>query len=493
VTAVRPDGGDDVEVLDTPEAGVKALRGSVLRTGGYVVGLLLGLISAPLLIRHLGIVDFGRYVTVTSVIALVAGGAEGGLNAIGLREYVRTSGAERRAVMRDLLGIRLALTSTGALLAIAFTLVAGYDSDMVLGAVGAAAALLFLTTQDFLGVGLQGDLRFGLATAAELVRQVVTTALIVTLVLVGAGLVPLLWVSLPAGLVGLSFAAILVRKRMPLRPSFDLARWRPLVRDTLPYAIAVAIGIAYFRAAMLVTSLVTSDVQTGYFATSFRIVELLLGVPTLVMGAAFPILARAGAGDRERHSQAMRRILELALTTGALMALGTALIAPFAVRVLAGPDFEPSVPVLRLQALALAANFIGVAASYGLLSQGKNKAILAANACGLAAVVVLNLIFASAYGAEGAAGATAAAEAVLMLALLGALARAQPGLGSAARMLPPVALASAVGACALLLPLPSLLQAVIGVAAFVGVLVVLRRFPPEVREIVGSLRLRSGA
>src|SRR4051794_17476340 len=74
---VRPDGGDDdddVHILDTPEAGVKSLRGGALRIGGYGIGLLLGLISAPLLIRHLGVVDFGRYVTVTSIVGLVAAG-----------------------------------------------------------------------------------------------------------------------------------------------------------------------------------------------------------------------------------------------------------------------------------------------------------------------------------------------------------------------------------------------------------------------------------
>ncbi|MEA2426931.1 MAG: hypothetical protein QOF37_559 [Thermoleophilaceae bacterium] len=492
MTAVRPD-GDDVEVLDTPEAGVKALRGSVVRAGGYGLGLLLGLISAPLLIRHLGIVDFGRYVTVASVVALVAGGTEGGLNAIALREFARTSGPARRAVMRDLLGMRLSLTTIGAFGAVAFSILAGYDSDMVLGTVGGALALLFLTTQDFLVVGLQGELRFGLATAAELVRQVAATALIVTLVLVGAGLVPLLWVPLPAGIIGLTFASALVRTRMPLRPSFDVARWRPLLLDTLPYAIAVAIGIAYFRAAMLVTSLVTSKVETGYFATSFRIIEMLLGIPGLVVGAAFPILARASVGDRARHSHALRRILELALVAGAFTALVTALIAPFAVHVLAGAKFDPSIPVLRIQALALAANFVGVAASYGLLSQGRNRSILVANACGLTAIVALNLILASAYGAKGAAVATASAEWLLVLTLVAALVRTDRSLRGAAGMLPTVVLASAVGAAAMLLPVHSVVQTAIGAAGFGAVVALLGRFPPEIREVLTSARLRSGA
>ena len=362
---------DAAELLDKPEAGVVADGGSVVRAGGYALGLMLGLISAPLLTRHLGVVDYGRYITVFSVVALLAGVTEGGLNAMGIREHARLKEPGWTAVMRDMLGMRLTLTTLGGLAAVAFSVLAGYDSTMVLGTVGGAIALLFLTSQDFLMVGLQGELRFGSVTAAELVRQTANTVLIVALVVAGAGLLPLLWVPLPAGIVGLLFAAALVRTRMPLRPSFDLGRWRPLLRDTLPYALAVAIGTVYFRAAVLITSLVTSDVQVGYFGTSFRIIEILLAIPPLVLGAAFPILAWASVRDRARHTGVLQRILELAFVAGAFMALVTALAAPFAVRLIAGDDFEPSIPVLRIQAIALAANFLCVAAGYGLLSQGR--------------------------------------------------------------------------------------------------------------------------
>ena len=119
----------------------------------------------------------------------------------------------------------------------------------------------------------------------------------------------------------------------------------------------------------------------------------------------------------------LQRILELAFIAGAFMALVTALAAPFAVRLIAGDDFEPSIPVLRIQAIALAANFLCVAAGYGLLSQGRNRSILAANVCGLSATVVFNLVLASEFGAKGAAIGTAAAEWLLAAALLIALVR----------------------------------------------------------------------
>jgi O-antigen/teichoic acid export membrane protein len=481
------------ELVDTPQAGRAALRGSMVRAGGYVVGLLLGLVSAPLLIRHLGIVDFGRYMTVVSVVGLVAVLTEGGLNAIAQREYGRTRGSQRTLAMRDMLGMRMVLTTIGVVIAVAFSTAAGYDSTMVLGTAGAAAALLLHGVQLFLGVGLQGDLRFGWATLTELVRQAVSVAAIVVLVLVGAGLVPLLWVPLVATAVSLAMAAVLVRGRMPLRPAFSWARWRPVLLDTLPYAVAIAVGVAYFRAAMLIVSLVSTDVETGYFAMSFRVIEILIGLPTLVLGAAYPILVRSAAEDPERFGRAVRRTLELSMVLGAFLTLVTALAAPFVIAVLAGAEFDPSVSVLRIQALALAANFVGVAAGYALLSAGHNRAILAANAVGLTATVALNLALAGPMGAQGAAIATSIAEWMLTAALLVALLRTAPHLGGALRILPAVAAAAAPGAALLLVPgLPSVVAAIAGAALFAGVLAALGQFPSEVREVLASRRLSSG-
>ena len=87
----------------------------------------------PLLVRHLGVVDFGQYTLVLSIIAMVQGLTEGGLQAIGVREYSVLSKAERDLMMRRLLALRVLATGGGVGLARAVCGVAGYDSHIVLG------------------------------------------------------------------------------------------------------------------------------------------------------------------------------------------------------------------------------------------------------------------------------------------------------------------------------------------------------------------------
>ncbi|HST41879.1 MAG TPA: oligosaccharide flippase family protein, partial [Conexibacter sp.] len=337
----------DADAIDSPKAGRAALRGSVVRGGGYVLGVLLSLIAAPLLVRHLGVVDFGRYTTVVSLVALIASLVDAGLNGIALREWSTTSGAERTAGMRNLLGIRIVFTTLGGVAATLFAVVAGYDETLVTGTVLISTGFVLQAVASFLTVPLQGDLRFGWMTLIELGRQFVTVPLIVVLVVAGAGLLPFFVVPIPAALAALVATAVLVRGKTPLRPSFHVRLWWPQLKATFVYAIAIALNAVYLRITIILLALVSTPEQTGYFATSFRVIEVLIAVPTFAIGAAFPILARSGATDRDRFQRAAERILELALTAGVLLSLSVVLVAPFAIEVIGGAEAEPATEVLQ--------------------------------------------------------------------------------------------------------------------------------------------------
>src|SRR5580692_10190719 len=230
------------DVLDTTHAGGLALRGSVLRVGGYGGGMLLALLSAPLLIRHLHQTGFGRYVTALSIAMIAAGLTEGGVNTIALREFASRTGHERDAAMRDILGIRLLLSVVGVVGATVFAAAAGYSETIVLGTAIAGVGLTIQLLQTLLSVPLQGTMRLGWVAAADLLRNCVATLLIVALVLAGAGIVPLLAVIAPACLSALLLTARLVRGAMPLRPSLHFAAYAPLLRETLPFAVAIALS-----------------------------------------------------------------------------------------------------------------------------------------------------------------------------------------------------------------------------------------------------------
>ncbi|HWH12734.1 MAG TPA: oligosaccharide flippase family protein [Solirubrobacteraceae bacterium] len=479
--------------LDAAEAGQRALRGGVLRSAGYAGGILLSLASVPILVHHLGTVGFGEYVTALSIVALVLGLTEGGLNAIALREYATLRGTPRDQLMRNALGVRLVLSSVGVAGAIGFTALAGYGSTMVLGVTAAGAGLIIQLMQSILSVPLQSELSLGRASLVDFARQVVSVALIIVLALTGAGLVALLAVAIPASVVSLLLTAVLVRRLTPLRPAFHPRDWWPLLRDSVPYAAAIAVNVVYFRIAIILTSLLSTKVQTGYFAVSFRIIEVLVGVPALAIGAVFPILARAEGNDDRRFLAATGRLFELSLLAGVWIVVMLEVGAPFAIGVLTGSDTDPSVTVLRIQAIAIVATFANVAGAYPMLSLRRYRELLIANLVALGVCGVLVVALVGPLGARGAAIAASAGEVGLAVAVAVLLVRVRPDLRLPFPALGVAALAGAAAvAVGLLLPVPAVAQTLVAALVYLAALRLMGRLPPEIGELVRSRRPVAG-
>ncbi len=483
----------DADVLDSTRAGGLALRGSAMRLGGYGGGVLLALVSAPLLIRHLHQTGFGQYVTALSIATIAASLTEGGVNTIALREFAARSGHERDTAMRGVLGMRLLLSVVGVVAATAFAAAVGYNRTIVLGTAVAGVGLTIQLLQTLVSVPLQGTMMLGRVAAAELLRNGVTTMLIVVLVVAGAGIVPLLAVIAPACLAALLLTARFARGSMPLRPSLHFAAYAPLLRETFPFAVAVALSSVYFRVTIVVMSLEATALQTGYFSTSFRVVEVLIGLPVLLIGAAFPIITRAERDDPGRFAQATRRMFELAVMTGVWIALTVELGARFATDVLGGPAAAPAAPVLRIQGLAVMATFVAVACSFPLLSLRRYSALLVANALGLVVTLAVSLSLVPVLEARGAAIATVAAELTLACVAIVVLVRARPDVHLQWGIVPIALLAGGAGlGVGHLVGVHPLLEVFVGTCVYAIALAALGRFPPEIGHALRAKRVVEG-
>jgi len=466
-----------------PAAGVAAIRGGALRIVGYVVGVAVSVVSAALLLRHLGVAATGEYVTVLSLVSLAGGVTEAGLAAIGVRELSTLPADLARGFFRSLCGLRLVCIAVGAVVALAFALLSGYSSTLVLGTLIAGGGAVLTTSQTSYSLPLLARLRLEWVTAVEVLKQVSTAAVVIALVIAGAPLLAFWAATIPAGIAATALGALLIRRSMPLLPAFDRAIWARLLRRTLAYSMASAVGGVYFRLAILIMSHVASAHQTGYFGASFRIIEVLFVIPLMIVGSMLPIFARAARDDRERLDYALGRTFDVCLLLG--LAVGLSLItgATFVIGVIAGPKFAPAAAVLRIQGLALIATFMGAVLGYALLSLGRYREVLLINLAVLVLSGVLTSVLASSYGAVGAASATTAVEVLytgmLAVAVLRAGARPQISVAGAPRAV----LAALLGALALVpANLPSIARPVLALAVYCSALLVLGAVPKELLE-----------
>jgi O-antigen/teichoic acid export membrane protein len=471
---------EPADVLDTDEAGPKAIRGGAIRLVVYVMTVLVSVVSSAVLYRHLRVVLSGYYVTIISLVTLCGGLTDAGLSGIGVRELATRTGQERRRFMRELSGLRLVLALLGVVVAVAFAASAGYGSVRIFGAAIFGVSMLLVVLQDTFAISLIARLQITWVALADLLRVVVLAIAIVCLAVAGAGLLPFYAASIPAALAAVLVLARLVRNDIPLLPSFHHRSWNPLLSDTLAYSLATAVAAIYFRIAIIVVSLISSGRQTGFFSVSFRVVEVLAGLPILLVGVTFPIFARAARDDRARLSYAAGRVFDTMFLLGLGGALALAVGAPFIVAVIGGPRFHPSEAVLRIQGLALIATFTGAVWGFTLLSLHRHRAILVASLVALVLTIVLTGTLASVDGAKGAAVGAVISEFAFVTMMAAATFRTgvRPRINRTA--IPRALLAAGAGACVLAIPnLPSVVRMLLALVIYAAVLLLLRAVPDE--------------
>jgi O-antigen/teichoic acid export membrane protein len=485
----------DRDVLKSSAAGGHVIRGSALRVTANLVGIGLGLTTAALLLRHLGVQDSGRYVTVLSLVGIAVSVVETGLNVTAGNELARLDPGQRRALVGDILGQRLLVAPVALIALIAFALAAGYPGQMVAGTAFAGLGIMTVAVANSLLVPLTVELRNGGFAFVEFLRQLVTLAGVALLVALGAQLTPFFAVQIAVAIAVLAALPVIIGRKGLVRPRFDGPTQRALLASALPVAIAFALGQVYFRLVIVLMSLTASAQQTGYFGGSLRAMEALITVPILVAGVALPLLTAAAQEDGTRFRNAIEGLSEGAVIGGVLVVLVAIRAAEPAMAAIGGEAFRPAGDVLRIQVAALAFIALYQIWTVALVALGRQRQLILTNVLALLALGVYAAVLVPPFGARGGAAASVLGDATLACLIYWRLHVSAGRMTVSLGFLGRVAAAAAVAAPLLLISgIPDLLAAALSGAVFLVFGRVIGMVPDELSRELGRrglLRRRS--
>jgi len=155
------------------------------------------------------------------------------------------------------------------------------------------------------------------------------------------------------------------------------------------------------------------------------------------------------------------------------------------IAIVAGHQFAAAASILAVQGFALAATFVSVVWSYGLLALGLHRSILVLNGAVLALAAVLISLLVHFDGAHGAAIGTVACEAVGAVGAAALVIRGRPALRPSLRVVPRVALATGLACLPLLLTdIPVIVRLVISSSLYLLTVLLTGAVPAELYALL---------
>jgi O-antigen/teichoic acid export membrane protein len=152
--------------------------------------------------------------------------------------------------------------------------------------------------------------------------------------------------------------------------------------------------------------------EVGWFAAAMKLIDVLRGVPVLMVGACFPVLSSFAGTDPERFVRLARLLLRWIAAVALPLATGTAILAGPIVAFIYGAEFSVSARVLSVAvwaALGIFVNHVFINLLVALDMQGKTI-VGAAVAAGTNLALIV--AFVPSGGLLGAAAALPLSEAV---------------------------------------------------------------------------------
>lgn len=383
---------------------------------GRLVVAVIGWAGTIVVARNLDQETFGEFTFVFGLLGMLAIVTDLGLGRVALTG-VMPDADNPRAFAGSYVVLRLLLGFLGYLVAVGFTVLGGYPSEIVTATAVGGIVVVLATASHAYELVLQANLRLGVVAVSAVVGRLAQLGCITAVVLADGGLV---WLMVPAIVAEVVIGAIKIPWSLVIQPAAYAIRprlWWSLVREAVPISVGAALATLYFRVDSIMLSKLADFTAVGIYGVAFKFVDVLHFVALSVSVPLLTVLVRSWPNDKRSFQGAVDRTVGVFtfLAGGLLIHFG--FFAAETVRLLYGAEY---VVGARAVQLLIVGEIIALGSIIGLTvltAAGRHRGYPLIALAGLVVNVALNLWAINRYGFEGAAVTTVVTEVVVLVGM----------------------------------------------------------------------------
>jgi O-antigen/teichoic acid export membrane protein len=378
-----------------------------------------GLVSVAVTTRYLNLTQYGALVTALIFVSLFTVMTDFGITGIGGREVAKSPHNAEQILSS--LAIVISLFGFVALITAVVVSQIAYAGDVRKAILILLPQLVVVGPRSMALASLTARQKLYLSSFAGVTIRIVTLALVVVVAAANLGFTAMViayaaYPVLGGVLVVLVAGTGLPRIRAWSRP---LGGW--LLRQSLPLAGVLLVNFLYFRLDLFLLSVLATERDVALYGVAYKVVEVLILIPSYVMVTLLPAMAVA-----EASSERLNRLVQNAFSAMQLIAVPLIALSFYSAQILhfiAGDNYTGARTALQLLMIGMALSFLQQVFGYTLLSQNRQFSAFLALLVVLAVNLALNLVLIPVFKINGAATALVVSEAVSLVTIAAVYAR----------------------------------------------------------------------
>jgi len=363
--------------------------------------------------RYLGAAGFGILSFALAFTGIFAVFGDLGLSTLTVREVARDKSLAPKYVANVSLMKIILVAVTFGLIALTINLM-GYPAETIQAVYLLALSVIFAAfTQMFYSI-FQAYEKMEFQAIGQMLNAALMLGGVILIIKLGFGIIGFAYLYVITSAVALvySFAVMKLKFSNPAPASatkameFDWSFWKPAIKQALPFGLSTIFVTVFYWISSVMLSSMKGDAVVGWYNAAYRMVLVLLFIPTAWSSAIFPVMSRFYVTSRDSLRFSFERSFKYLTILAIPIGVGTTLLAQRFILLIFGAEYTNS--IIALQILVWSSVFIFMSNSFGNLFNSLNRQIIVTKLVGIccAANVVLNLILIPRYGLSGASVAT---------------------------------------------------------------------------------------
>lgn len=405
----------------------KVFLNTSAQIGARAIGAVIGIVTFGFLTRYLGVAGYGDYTTIWAYNSFLLVLADFGFSAIMLRELSNAQDHTRRQVFRVSNFTRFKLSLLVAIVMLGLLPFLGYSIAVKLSLTIIAISILVQVQTAAIYNYLQAQFEAYKAVVAEVIARTVFLGGVIWILLQGLGLVEIFVLAAATLMLQFGINWLWIAKKGDYGFAINQPLAREIVRSSFWMGLVMVLSLTYVKIDTILLSLLKTSTAVGIYGAPYKVVDVMLSIPTMIMANIFPALSRA---IKDNLSQRIKQLVSKTATAVVAIALplvvGGVILAESIIELAAGADFVTASEV-SINGFAIAAPhilqilMIVILLAFGvimfnsiLIAQGRERSLVAPYALAALFNIIANLIFIPQFSYLAAAITTLLSEIIIL-------------------------------------------------------------------------------
>ncbi len=343
---------------------------------GKVLSTVFGVAALALVTRTLGREVFGQYTTVNAFLQMFGVVVDFGLVVTTLTA-ISKPGVDKDILFANLISLRAVSAAVLFSLAIGMAWFFPYPISVKYGIALLSLSFFLITfNQIFMGV-YQAHMNMVRVVVAELTGRVVLLAGLALSWWFSAGIFAVLFSVLAGTAIHFSLMALGARQWVTLRFAWDYKIWKTIIGRAWPVGVSIIFNLLYLHMGVVVLSLMKPASEVGLYGAAFRVLEVVISIPMMVMGLILPMLVQTGEQhDMPSFRAHLDRAVFILAALGIPFAVGTWFTATPLMTMVAGSAFTASGAILMVLGVAVMCIFFSAIFTHAVVALHRQRIML---------------------------------------------------------------------------------------------------------------------